>query len=144
MFFYVFEIQVTGLQGFSPKPKKIATQLRSPAHKPRSSALKPRSPAPKHLSPVIRPRSPAPKPRSPALKLGSPALKSRSPALKPWPSQNYEAQPRENFEKAPEPHEHQKAKSSTCFDRFSGDFLEASQTGFSGEPLTPRHQSKLR
>ena len=115
VFYGVFEMPASGLRGFSPKPWEIATELRSPALKPPSSALKPRSPAQKHLSPALRPRSPASKPRSPTLKLGSPALKSRSPALKPWPSQNYEAQPQENFEKAPEPHERQNAKSVKVF-----------------------------
>ena len=101
VFYGVFEMRVSGLRGFRHKPQEIATELRSPALKPPSSALKPRSPAQKHLSPALRPRSPVSKPRSPALKLGTPALKSRSPALKPWPSQTYGAQPRENFEKAP-------------------------------------------
>jgi hypothetical protein len=63
------------------------------------------------------------------LRLHRPALLAKPP---PPPSQNYEAQPRESFEKALEPHEHQKAKSSPCFDRFSGDFLKASKFGFSG------------
>ena len=48
------------------------------------------------------------------------------------PSQNYEARPRENCEKAFEPQKHWKAENSICFNRFSKDSLKASKFGFSG------------
>ena len=86
-------------------------------------------PSPVIVEPSRRRHSPALQAWSLVLRLHCPALLAKPPSP---PSQNYEAQTRENLEKAPEPHEHQKAKSSDCFDRFSRDFLGASKFGFSG------------
>ena len=86
-------------------------------------------PSPVIVEPSRRRHSPALQAWSLVLRLHCPALLAKPPSP---PSQNYKAQTRENLEKAPEPHEHQKAKSSPCFDRFSGDFLRASKFGFSG------------
>ena len=86
-------------------------------------------PSPVIVEPSRRRHSPALQAWSLVLRLHCPALLAKPPSP---PSQNYEAQTRENLEKALEPHEHQKAKNSPCFDRFPGDFLRASKFGFSG------------